>query len=169
MTVAWIHLIIINKYNKNKIYTLTIVYTFSLCVHSIPSPPSQIIYQPHLSSPTNQTLRDDYQATTYYLTAGILTTWLLTARLPCAHLDSLTMTVSSVQTLLPTRFSLNVAENKSAKPPPQVYNVQDNRFRGVQLAKPEGYQRSKKDPANSAIVIDNGSSPHHSSISYPRL
>lgn len=68
------------------------------------------------------------------------------------------MTVTSVETLLPTRFSVNVAENKSAKPPPQVYNVQDNRFRGVQPAQPEGYQRSKKDPAGSVIVIDNGES-----------
>lgn len=69
------------------------------------------------------------------------------------------MTVTSVETILPTRFSINVTENKSDKPPPKLYNIQDNRFKGYQPPQPDGYERSKSSPDTSAIVIDNGELP----------
>lgn len=66
------------------------------------------------------------------------------------------MTVTSLNTLLPTRFSINVTENKSDKHPPEVYSIQDNRFKGHQPPQTEGYEQSKSSPDTSAIVIDNG-------------
>lgn len=69
------------------------------------------------------------------------------------------MTIISEQTLLPTRFSINVTENRSAKPPPNVYTIYDNRFKGVQPRYSEGYEESRANPDTSAIVIDNGESP----------
>lgn len=67
------------------------------------------------------------------------------------------MTITSVQTLLPGRYSVNVAERRAEKPPPPTYTVTDYPFKGYQPPQPDGYQRSKAHPDTSAIVIDNGS------------
>lgn len=74
------------------------------------------------------------------------------------------MTITSSEILLPTRFSINVTEKKSEKPPPKVYNINDHRFKGVQPPQREGYEQSKSNPDTSAIVIDNGNS-----LSLPQL
>lgn len=67
------------------------------------------------------------------------------------------MTITSIQTLLPGRYSVNVTEKRTEKPPPQTYTVQDYPFKGYQPPQPDGYERSKAHPDTSAIVIDNGS------------
>lgn len=67
------------------------------------------------------------------------------------------MTITSVQTLLPGRYSVNVTEKRAEKPPPQIYSVQDYPFKGYQPPQPDGYEQSKAHPDTSAIVIDNGS------------
>ncbi|EAW13513.1 actin-related protein ARP5 [Aspergillus clavatus NRRL 1] len=68
------------------------------------------------------------------------------------------MTIISVQTFLPGRLAITSNEKNAAKPPPSVYNVQDNPFKGYHPPQPDGYERSKSNPDASAIVIDNGSS-----------
>lgn len=67
------------------------------------------------------------------------------------------MTITSVQTVLPGRHSVNVAERRAEKPPPQTYTVTDYPFKGYQPPRTDGYERSKANPDTSAIVIDNGS------------
>lgn len=66
------------------------------------------------------------------------------------------MTITSVQTVIPDRFSINPFEQRAAKPPPKVFTIQDRPFKGYQPPQPEGYGRSKSNPDTSAIVIDNG-------------
>ncbi|KAL5691009.1 hypothetical protein EMGR_007344 [Emarellia grisea] len=68
------------------------------------------------------------------------------------------MTITSVQTILPSRFAVTSTEKNAAKPPPKIYNVLDNPFKGYQPPQPDGYERSRSKPSTSAIVIDNGSS-----------
>ncbi|KAJ5691824.1 hypothetical protein N7462_001247 [Penicillium macrosclerotiorum] len=67
------------------------------------------------------------------------------------------MTITSVQTFLPSRFAINSSEKREAKPTPQTYGVQDFPFKGYQPPQPDGYEQSKAHPDTSAIVIDNGS------------
>ncbi|RAL11955.1 actin-related protein ARP5 [Aspergillus homomorphus CBS 101889] len=65
------------------------------------------------------------------------------------------MAITSVSTVLPTRFAINSSEKTAAKPPPPpAYNVQDHPFKGYHAPQPEGYAKST---STSAIVIDNGS------------
>jgi actin-related protein 5 len=66
------------------------------------------------------------------------------------------MTITSVQTLLPGRVAVTPTEKTAAKPPPKIYNVLDNPFKGYQPPQPDGYERSRSKPSTSAIVIDNG-------------
>ena len=66
------------------------------------------------------------------------------------------MTITSVQTLLPGRYSLNSTEKRAAKPAPQIYHAQDFPFKGYQPPQPDGYEQSRAHPDTSAIVIDNG-------------
>lgn len=66
------------------------------------------------------------------------------------------MTITSVHTILPTRFATESNERKAPKPSPSVYNAIDHPFKGFQPPQPEGYEQSKADPGSSAIVIDNG-------------
>lgn len=66
------------------------------------------------------------------------------------------MTITSIQTVLPSRFAPDTPNRKAAKPPPQVYNAKDHPFKGYLPPQPEGYEQSKVDPGSSAIVIDNG-------------
>ncbi|ODM19640.1 hypothetical protein SI65_04625 [Aspergillus cristatus] len=67
------------------------------------------------------------------------------------------MTITSVQTVLPNRLTIDPSERKAAKPPPKVYNAKDHPFKGYHPPQPEGYRQSKANPDSSAIVIDNGS------------
>jgi actin-related protein 5 len=69
------------------------------------------------------------------------------------------MTITSVQTLLPGRYSVNVTEKRTEKPPPQTHSVRDYPFKGYQPPQPDGYEQSKAHPDTSAIVIDNGVFP----------
>lgn len=69
------------------------------------------------------------------------------------------MTITSVQTLLPTRFAVNSNEKRVAKSPPELHTVQDFPFKGYQPPQPDGWEQSKATPG-SAIVIDNGLSIH---------
>lgn len=66
------------------------------------------------------------------------------------------MTIVSVQTIVPDRYSITPAEKAVSKPPPKVYPVQEAPFKGYQPPQPDGYERSKANPGASAIVIDNG-------------
>lgn len=66
------------------------------------------------------------------------------------------MTITSVHTLLPSRFSAAVTEKRAEKPPPKTYTVQDFPFKGYNPPQADGYERSKAHPDTSAIVIDNG-------------
>ena len=66
------------------------------------------------------------------------------------------MTISSVQTILPTRFAGDPSQRKAPKPPPLIYNAKDHPFKGFHPPQPEGYEQSKANPESSAIVIDNG-------------
>lgn len=66
------------------------------------------------------------------------------------------MTITSTQTILPTRFTLDASERKAAKPPPEVFDAKDHPFKGFRPPQPEGYEQSKANPGSSAIVIDNG-------------
>lgn len=68
------------------------------------------------------------------------------------------MTITSVQTILPTRFTSNSTEKPAAKPPPELYHAQDFPFKGYQAPQTDGFERSKAHPDTSAIVIDNGES-----------
>lgn len=68
------------------------------------------------------------------------------------------MTITSAQTIVPARLSINVSEKRAQKPPPKVFNIHDHPFKGYQPPQPEGYEQSKANPASSAIVIDNGES-----------
>lgn len=74
------------------------------------------------------------------------------------------MTITSVQTVLPGRDSVNVAERRAEKPPPQTYTVTDYPFKGYQPPQTDGYERSKAHPDTSAIVIDNGSFTSSTSV-----
>ncbi|KAJ5152623.1 Actin-like protein arp5 [Penicillium canariense] len=67
------------------------------------------------------------------------------------------MTITSVQTLVPGRYSVNVMERRAEKPPPTTHTVQDYPFKGYQPPRPDGYEQSKAHSDTSAIVIDNGS------------
>ncbi|KAL2868959.1 actin-related protein ARP5 [Aspergillus lucknowensis] len=67
------------------------------------------------------------------------------------------MAITSVQSILPTRVSINSSEQAASKPPPKISNAQDFPFKGYQPPQPEGYEQSKSRPDTSAIVIDNGS------------
>ncbi|KAJ5767625.1 Actin-like protein arp5 [Penicillium manginii] len=66
------------------------------------------------------------------------------------------MTITSVQTVLPSRFAANSSQKREEKPPPQIHSVPDFPFKGYQAPQPEGFAQSQANP-NSAIVIDNGS------------
>ncbi|KAJ5640202.1 uncharacterized protein N7484_008064 [Penicillium longicatenatum] len=66
------------------------------------------------------------------------------------------MTITSVRTILPTRFAANSSEKPAAKPPPEPYHAQDFPFKGYQAPQTDGFERSKAHPDTSAIVIDNG-------------
>lgn len=66
------------------------------------------------------------------------------------------MTITSIQTILPKRFTSDATNRKAAKSSPQVYNAKDHPFKGYYPPQPEGYEQSKADPESSAIVIDNG-------------
>lgn len=63
------------------------------------------------------------------------------------------MAITSIQPVLPTRFTINSTEKGATKPLPEPYNVQDHPFKGYHPPQPEGYEKSK---STSAIVIDNG-------------
>ncbi|KAL4787154.1 hypothetical protein BJX76DRAFT_345811 [Aspergillus varians] len=67
------------------------------------------------------------------------------------------MAITSVQSLVPARFSVNQTEQRVVKPPPKVYDVHERPFKGYQPPQREGYEQSKARPDTSAIVIDNGS------------
>ncbi|KAL3463584.1 hypothetical protein BJX64DRAFT_256988 [Aspergillus heterothallicus] len=67
------------------------------------------------------------------------------------------MTITSVQSILPTRVTVNASEQGAAKPPPRISHAQDFPFKGYLPPQPEGYEKSKSKPDTSAIVIDNGS------------
>ncbi|KAL2001026.1 hypothetical protein VTN02DRAFT_2339 [Thermoascus thermophilus] len=67
------------------------------------------------------------------------------------------MTISSTQTILPTRSTTSSADKSAAKPPPTVYGLPEPPFKGYQPPQPDGYARSQANPTASAIVIDNGS------------
>ncbi|KAL4995631.1 hypothetical protein BDV10DRAFT_127273 [Aspergillus recurvatus] len=67
------------------------------------------------------------------------------------------MAITSVQSVLPARYSINSSEQGAAKPPPKIFNVYERPFKGYQPPQPEGYEQSKSRPDTSAIVIDNGS------------
>ncbi|KAJ5979714.1 Actin-like protein arp5 [Penicillium waksmanii] len=66
------------------------------------------------------------------------------------------MTITSVQTVLPSRFAVNSSERREEKPPPQTHSVPDFPFKGYQAPQLDGFAQSQANP-NSAIVIDNGS------------
>ncbi|KAL4737774.1 hypothetical protein BDV11DRAFT_171676 [Aspergillus similis] len=67
------------------------------------------------------------------------------------------MAITSIQSILPARFSINSSEQGVAKPPPKIFNVYERPFKGYQPPQPDGYEQSKSRPDTSAIVIDNGS------------
>ncbi|KAL4864322.1 hypothetical protein BDV12DRAFT_176316 [Aspergillus spectabilis] len=67
------------------------------------------------------------------------------------------MGITSVQSIIPARFSINSSEQGAAKLPPKIFDAQERPFRGYQAPQAEGYQQSKSRPHTSAIVIDNGS------------
>ncbi|OQE18757.1 hypothetical protein PENSTE_c017G07871 [Penicillium steckii] len=67
------------------------------------------------------------------------------------------MTITSMHTVLPSRFAVNAAERRVEKPPPQTYSVSDVPFKGYQPPQPDGFAQSQAHPDTSAIVIDNGS------------
>ncbi|KAL4762460.1 actin-related protein ARP5 [Aspergillus foveolatus] len=67
------------------------------------------------------------------------------------------MAITSIQSILPARFSINSSEQGAAKPPPKIFNVYERPFKGYQPPQPDGYEQSKSRPDTSAIVIDNGS------------
>jgi actin-related protein 5 len=66
------------------------------------------------------------------------------------------MAITSVQSVLPARVTVNASEQGAVKPPPKISNAQDFPFKGYQPPQPEGYEQSKSRPDSSAIVIDNG-------------
>lgn len=66
------------------------------------------------------------------------------------------MAITSIQSILPARFSINSSEQGAAKPPPKIFNVYERPFKGYQPPQPDGYEQSKSRPDASAIVIDNG-------------
>jgi actin-related protein 5 len=65
------------------------------------------------------------------------------------------MTITSVQTILPSRLAVNSSQRREEKPPPQTYSVPDFPFKGYQAPQLDGFAQSQANP-NSAIVIDNG-------------
>ncbi|KAL4932457.1 actin-related protein ARP5 [Aspergillus undulatus] len=67
------------------------------------------------------------------------------------------MAITSVQSVLPARFSINSSEKRAAKPPSKIFNAYERPFKGYQPPQPDGYEQSKSKPDTSAIVIDNGS------------
>ncbi|CBF86957.1 actin-related protein ARP5 [Aspergillus nidulans FGSC A4] len=67
------------------------------------------------------------------------------------------MAITSIQSILPARFSINSSEQGAAKPPPKIFNVYERPFKGYQPPQPDGYEQSRSRPDTSAIVIDNGS------------
>ncbi|KAL3481434.1 hypothetical protein BJX99DRAFT_218998 [Aspergillus californicus] len=66
------------------------------------------------------------------------------------------MAITSVQSIIPARYSFNSSEKKAVQSSPRIYDVQDRPFKGYQPPQPEGYEQSKSKPDTSAIVIDNG-------------
>lgn len=67
------------------------------------------------------------------------------------------MTITSTQMISPGRQATNNGvERNVAKPPPKLYEVRDQSFKGYQPPQPDGYEQSKANPGSSAIVIDNG-------------
>ncbi|KAI9372328.1 hypothetical protein BJX61DRAFT_507758 [Aspergillus egyptiacus] len=66
------------------------------------------------------------------------------------------MAITSVQSILPVRYSINSSEQGAVKAPPKIFNIHDRPFKGYQPPQPEGYEQSKSRPDTSAIVIDNG-------------
>jgi actin-related protein 5 len=74
------------------------------------------------------------------------------------------MAITSVQSILPARVTVNASEQGAVKPPPKISNAQDFPFKGYQPPQPEGYEQSKSRPNTSAIVIDNGKSSHTTTI-----
>ncbi|CAI7659940.1 unnamed protein product [Penicillium pancosmium] len=68
------------------------------------------------------------------------------------------MTITSVQTVLPSRLAVNSSERREEKPPPQTYSVPDFPFKGYQAPQLDGFAQSQANP-NSAIVIDNADLP----------
>lgn len=84
------------------------------------------------------------------------------SRCPLAQLQrnssAVTMTITSVQTVLPGRFAVNASERRVQKPPPETFSVPDFPFKGYQQPQPEGFAQSQANP-DSAIVIDNGKAP----------
>ncbi|BCS30528.1 actin-related protein ARP5 [Aspergillus puulaauensis] len=67
------------------------------------------------------------------------------------------MAITSVQSILPARSSINSTEKGAVKPPPKIFDVHERPFKGYQPPQTEGYEQSKSKPDTSAIVIDNGS------------
>jgi actin-related protein 5 len=74
------------------------------------------------------------------------------------------MAITSVQSILPARVTVNASEQGAVKPPPKISNVQDFPFKGYQPPQPEGYEQSKSRPDTSAIVIDNGKQSYNTAI-----
>jgi actin-related protein 5 len=75
------------------------------------------------------------------------------------------MGITSVQSIIPARNTINASEQGAAKPSPKIYDAQERPFRGYQPPQPDGYQQSKSRPDTSAIVIDNGENTFEASLS----
>ncbi|KAL2832571.1 hypothetical protein BDW59DRAFT_106232 [Aspergillus cavernicola] len=67
------------------------------------------------------------------------------------------MVITSVRSIIPARSSINLSDQRGAKPTPKIFNAHDRPFKGYQPPQYEGYEQSKSNPDTSAIVIDNGS------------
>lgn len=65
------------------------------------------------------------------------------------------MTITSIQTASRGQIT-NVADRNVPKPPPKVYEIHEQPFKGYQPPQLDGYEESKANPGSSAIVIDNG-------------
>lgn len=66
------------------------------------------------------------------------------------------MAITSVQSIFPTRLTINSTEQGAVKPAPKTFNASERPFKGYQPPQPDGYEQSKAKPDSSAIVIDNG-------------
>lgn len=67
------------------------------------------------------------------------------------------MTITAVNQVLRSRDVLTITQrNAHPKPEPVLHSVNDNVFNGPTPVQADGWEKSATDPANSAIVIDNG-------------